>query len=118
MGARRLRSRILAILPADLVEDAIKKCKETIAGKSDEPLVDRVRKMVVQFSKFGVTQEQIEKRLGRKIDTMNTEDFVEYVGIFNSLKEGASKIAEWFESAPEANELTANIEAAMKAEQK
>lgn len=33
MGARRLRSRILAILPADLVEDAIKKCKETIAGK-------------------------------------------------------------------------------------
>ena len=61
---------------------------------------------------------QIEKRLGRKIDTMNTEDFVEYVGIFNSLKEGASKIAEWFESAPEANELTANIEVAMKAEQK
>lgn len=118
MGARRLRSRILAILPADLVEDAIKKCKETIAGKSDEPLVDRVRKMVVQFARYGVTQEQIEKRLGRKIDTMNTEDFVEYVGIFNSLKEGASKIAEWFESAPEANELTANIEAAMKAEQK
>lgn len=74
--------------------------------------------MVVQFSKFGVTQEQIEKRLGKKIDTMNTEDFVEYVGIFNSLKEGASKIANGLNQLPEANELTANIEAGKKAEQK
>ncbi len=118
MGARRLRSRILAILPADLVEDAVNECKRTIAGKSDEPLIDRVKKMVVQFAKYGVTQEQIEKRLGRKIDTMNTDDFVEYIGIFNSLKDGASKVSEWFESAPESNELTAALEAAMKAEQK
>lgn len=116
MGARRLRSRILAILPADLVEDAINECKKTLAGKSDEPLIDRVRKMIVQFAKFGVTQEQIEKRLGRKADTMNTDDFVEYIGIFNSLKEGASKVSEWFEAPQEANELTASIDAAIKNE--
>lgn len=117
MAARRLRARILAILPVDLVENAIEECKKTIAGRNDEPLIDRVRKMVVQFAKLGVNQELIEKRLGRKIETMTTEDFIEYIGIFNSLKEGASKISEWFEAAPEANDVTQNIEAAMAAEE-
>lgn len=115
MGARRLRARILAILPNDLVEDAIEMCKRTLAGASDEPLIDRVRKMVVQFTKFGVTKEQIETRLGRSVETMSTDDLVEYIGIFNSLKEGNSRASEWFESPKEANELTAAINEAMEA---
>ena len=113
MGARRLRSRILAILPADYVEAAIEECKRTLAGSNDEPLIDRVKKMVVSFAKFGVTSEQIAKRLGRKVETMTADDFVEYIGIYNALKEGASKVSEWFEATPEANELTAAIKAEM-----
>ena len=56
MATRRLRSRILAILPAWFVEDAIAECKKTLAGQNDTPLIDRVKKMVVQFAKLGVTQ--------------------------------------------------------------
>lgn len=106
MATRRLRSRILAILPSWFVEDAISECKKTLAGKNDTPLVDRVKKMVVQFAKIGVTQEQIENRLKRKIDTMNADDFVEYIGIYNAIKQGESKIADWFESEKVASDLT------------
>ena len=106
MATRRLRSRILAILPAWFVEDAIAECKKTLAGQNDTPLIDRVKKMVVQFAKLGVTQEMIEKRLKRKIDTMTSDDFVEYVGIYNAIKGGESKIADWFDAQKEANELT------------
>ena len=106
MGARRLRSRILAILPTDLVDMAIAECRKTIAGNNDEPLIDRVKKMVVAFGKIGVTQEQIEKRLKRKIDTMTADDFVDYTGIYNAIKNGESKIAEWFEAETVASELT------------
>lgn len=106
MATRRLRSRILAILPSWFVEDAIEECKKTLAGRNDTPLIDRVKKMVVAFAKIGVTQEQIEKRLKKKIDTMNADDFVEYTGIYNAIKQGESKIAEWFESDPIANDLT------------
>ena len=106
MATRRLRSRILAILPSWFVEDAIEECKKTLAGQNDLPLVDRVKKMVVQFAKFGVTQEQIERRLKRKIETMTAEDFVEYIGIYNAIKGGDSKIADWFEAEKTANELT------------
>ena len=109
MATRRLRSRILAILPAWFVEDAIAECKKTLAGRNDTPLIDRVKKMVVQFAKLGVTQEQIEQRLKRKVDTMTADDFTEYVGIYNAIKGGESKIAEWFTAEPEATELTAAL---------
>lgn len=106
MATRRLRSRILAILPSWFVEDAIAECKKTLCGKNDTPLIDRVKNMVVQFAKMGVTQEQIEQRLKKKIETMNADDFVEFVGIYNAIKQGESKIADWFDTEKVASELT------------
>lgn len=106
MATRRLRSRILAILPSWFVDSAIAECKRTLAGNNEIPLTDRVKKMVVAFSRLGVTQEQLEHRLKRRIDTMSAEDFVEYTGIYNAIKNGESKASAWFSAAPEATELT------------
>lgn len=106
MATRRLRSRILAILPSWFVEDCIEECKKTVGGNNETPLIDRVKKMVIQFAKFGVTQEQIEQRLKRKVDTMTADDFVEYVGIYNAIKNKESKIADWFEAETVASDLT------------
>ena len=110
MGARRLRSRILAILPNDLVESAIAMCKKTLEGGNDIPLIDKVRNMVNGFSRFGVTREQIEKYMGHKIDETSGSDISELVGIYNSIKEGNSKPSDWFESQIEANELTQKLD--------
>lgn len=109
MATRRLRSRILAILPAWFVEDAIEECKKTLAGKNEIPLVDRVKKMVVQFGKLGVTQEQIENRLKKKIDAMNVDDFSEFIGIYNAIKGGESKAADWFEAPKAAEKFTEEL---------
>ena len=110
MATRRLRSRILAILPNWIVDKAIRECKATLKrmaeGTNEMPLVDRVKNMIVQFAKYGVTKEQIESRLKRKADTMTADDFVEYIGIFNAIKNGETKVADWFEAAEEATELT------------
>lgn len=108
MAGRRLRARILAVLPADFVEEAIAECKKTLAGKNDTPLADRVRNMIVQFEKLGVSREMIEKRLKRSVDTMNATDLTDYVGIFNSLKEQQTKISDWFEYTQE-SDLTAKL---------
>lgn len=73
-GARRMRACILGIIPGDLVDAAIAECEKTMKGDNDEPLMDRVRKMVSVFTEFGVTQEMIETRLGHRIDvTIETE---------------------------------------------
>lgn len=111
MATRRLRSRILAILPSWLVDDAIAECKRTIAGNNDVPLIDRVKKMLVQFAKLGVSQDMIEMRLGRKVDTMSPEDLAEYVGIFNSLKQGETRPFDWFEQYQYTSDITAELKA-------
>lgn len=109
MAGRRLRARILAILPPDLVEAAVAECKKTLAGDNDIPIAYRINKMVASFAKFGVKIDTLEKRLGRKIDTMTTEDICEYAGIYNSLKDGNSSISDWFDvklNADKSKELT------------
>jgi hypothetical protein len=110
MAARRLRARILAVLPSDLVDEAIKECRKTLTGNNETPLIDRVKNMTVQFAKMGVTAEMIEGRLKRKIETMTAEDFADYIGIYNSLKENNSKISDWFEYEKEATDLAQAIE--------
>lgn len=112
MAGRRLRARILAVLPPDLVEQAVAECKKTLAGNNDTPITDRIKKMVVAFEKYGIKVETIEKRLDRKIDTMTAEDISEYIGIYNSLKDGNSSVSDWFDiklNADKSKELTATI---------
>lgn len=110
MGARRLRARILAIIPSDVVSDAIKECKKTLAGKNDTPLIDRVNNMVLCFSKVGVTKEMIEKRLKHTIQSMSQEELVEYRGIYNGLKDGSTKSSDWFEMPKSADELSESLD--------
>lgn len=116
-GGRRLRARILAIIPPDLVNAAVAECKRTLAGKNDIPLIDRVKNMIMAFSKYGVKQSLIEKRLGHAVEDMTADELVEYQGIRNSLKEGATNVSDWFdfsangEKAAEINEkLNAAVE--------
>lgn len=96
MAGRRLRARILAILPPDIVEAAVEQCRKTVAGKADEPIGDRVRKMVAAFSKLGINADQIEGRLQHKLDETTLDDIVDLTGIFQSLKDGQSKPGDWF----------------------
>lgn len=105
MGARRLRARILAILPNWYVEDCIAECKKTLEGNNETPLIDRVRKMVVQFEKYSVSKEMIEKRQGHTIETTTTEELIELIGIFNSLKDKQSTVADWFEQPKQKTDL-------------
>lgn len=122
MAGRRLRARILAVLPPDLVEKAVLECRKTLSGNNDTPISDRIKGMVIAFEKFGIKVDTIEKRLGRKIDSMTNEDITEYVGIYNSLKDGNSSLSEWFDvkvnadNSKELTELIMSGEAAGEAE--
>lgn len=110
-GARRLRSRILAILPPDLVEDCIRECQKTLAGQNDIPLIDKVKNMVTGFAKLGVTKEMLEKRLKHTIESVNAEELTEYIGIYNGLKQKETTISDWFEQPKTASQMTELLKA-------
>lgn len=108
-GARRLRARVLAILPPDIVEAALAECRRTLAGDNSEPVADRVRKMLRAFEKHGVTAPMIEVRLGHSLDTVLPDEIADLQGIFNSLKSGMSKPGDWFGGAKPARETAADV---------
>lgn len=95
-GSRRLRARILAVIPPEIVEAAIQQCRLTLAGKSDIPVADRVKSMVVQFSKFGITQKHIEVKLNKKLSDLLIDDLIDLATIYNSIKDGQHKPSEYF----------------------
>jgi hypothetical protein len=110
-GGRRLRACILAIIPPDLVEEALEQCRKTLAGDTAKPLSDRVKAMVNSFAPYGVTVKHIEQKIGCKLDDVMVDQLTDLISIFNSLKDGMSKPSDWFGIAQsESKETTAEME--------
>ena len=95
-GARRLRACILSVIPGDVQDTALKACAKTIADGGTEPFRDKVRRMVSGFQKYGVTDAHIERKLGHPLSETTPEEFVDMTAIFNSIKDGAGKVSDYF----------------------
>ncbi len=96
MAARRLRARILAVIPPDIIDAAVAQCQATLANNASEPIADQIRKMVAGFSKYGVTVLHLEKWLGGKLDTILPEKVAELRTIYTSIKDGIGKASDFF----------------------
>lgn len=121
-GARRLRERILAVIPPDFQAAAIAKCNETLKGGGGVPLVDRVRGMVSQFGGLGVSVEMLEKHIGKSLGEILPEEFAKLIVVFKSIRDGDAKASEFFggtqtDAAPQAGRLASVAERGRKAQE-
>jgi hypothetical protein len=96
-----MRACILGLIPGDIVEAAIEECEITMKAKADTG-PEGIKRLVEAFAKLGVTKEQIEKRIQRRIDTITAANMVSLKKVYNSLKDGMSAITDWFEVEPAA----------------
>ncbi|MGG0663441.1 hypothetical protein ABE042_04955 [Viridibacillus arvi] len=97
-GSRRLRACILGIIPGDIVDKAVEECERTLSGNNKGPLKDRIAGALKAFKdNYRVTQEMIETRFGYNADSFTEYDYLEMIKIFNSLKDGMSKVEDWFD---------------------
>lgn len=112
-GARRKRACILAVIPGDVIEAAIRQCEVTLKTKV-EITPELIEKMLAKFVVLGVTKKMIEKRIQRRVDTITPALMLNLGKIYNSLDDGMSKPVDWFEISPEEapktslDELTGN----------
>lgn len=95
-GARRLRACILGIIPGDVTEAAVAQCETTMHTTADTS-AEAMGKMVAAFAGFGVSKEQIEKRIQRRIDAIQPAQVVALKKVYASLRDGMSSAADWFE---------------------
>jgi hypothetical protein len=105
MGARRKRACILAVIPGDVTEAAVKQCEATLRTKV-EITEELLQSTLDAFANYGVTKEQLEKRIQRRFDTVQPAQLMNLRKIYNSLRDGMSTAADWFEvtEAPNADD--------------
>lgn len=97
MGARRKRACILAVIPVDVQEAAVKQCELTLVQGMGEVTADNIKKVVERFAKFGVTKEMIEKNIQRRIDSITPLLYSRLGKIYTSIKDEMSVPGDWFE---------------------
>ena len=116
-GARRLRACILGIIPGDVAEAAVNQCEVTMKSKADTS-PEAIKKLLEAFQTFGVTKEQIEKRIQRRIDAIQPAQIVSLKKIYVSLRDGMSTAQDWFEpAAPKTmDDVVANKQARQEAD--
>jgi hypothetical protein len=103
VASKQIRGRILALVPKQMVEAGIAKCRATIAGAVDKPISERVRNMATAFQTYGVTIAHLESYLGHSIDTCTLDELINLTGVYNAIKNDGRKPAEYFDvsgSAP------------------
>lgn len=93
---RRVRACLEAIIPGDVIDAAMAQADATLKAKADTT-PEAMGKMVGAFAEFGVTKEQIEKRIQRRLDAITPAQVVSLKRIYASLRDGMSDASEWFE---------------------
>lgn len=96
-GSRRLRACILAVIPGDVTEAAVSQCETTMRTKADTS-PEAMQKMVSAFEPFGVTKEQIERRIQRRLEAIQPAQVVSLKKIYASLRDGMSSTSDWFDA--------------------
>lgn len=93
---RRVRACLEAVVPPDIVEDAVSQCRATLRTTA-QVTTESIAGLVDAFGKLGVTKTQIETRLGRRLDAMQPAQLVSMRRIYKSITDGMSKPEDWFQ---------------------
>lgn len=114
-GARRLRACILAVIPGDVTEAAVAQCTITTEATADTS-EEGIAKMLRVFAKLGVSKEQVEAFIQRRVEAIRPAQVVRLVQIATSIRDGMSTPADWFEPIAPAGEPAAATPATTAAE--
>ena len=97
-AARRVRACVLSVVPGDVTEAAVQRCKATLEI-TEKVTPERLAALVHRFGELGVTKEQIEKRIQRKLEAITPAQLVQFRSIGVSIRDGMSQAADWFDAA-------------------
>lgn len=94
--SRRMRACILGLIPADVVDGAVKAVKAALTATVNVT-PELIEKLVLKFSEIGVPKAALEANIQRRIDTVTPALVLRLRGIYNSISDGMSTPADWFD---------------------
>lgn len=96
-GAILVRNCLLQLLPRDLIEDAIQRCRETLKKDASANPEAARKKLILAFGDIGVNVSMLESRLRHPIGESSPAELAELRAIYSSIKDGNSKWREYAE---------------------
>lgn len=97
-AARRERSCILSVIPADVVDAAVGQCNITLQGDGKMIREDAVRDIISRFQdKFGVDKSALEQYIGRKAEAFTTQSVIRLRNVYTALNDGTSSVEQYFD---------------------
>lgn len=102
-ASRRQRACILAVIPSDVADAAVKQCRKTqedaLKGGGKKAIEDTLADMVKAFEGYGVTEAMLEAYLGHNLKSANATDVVNLRSVYRSLRDGMGTVEEHFSAA-------------------
>lgn len=115
-GARAVRECISAILPKWFTEEAQNICKNTIENGEGIPLPKRVEIMLGKFRELGITEAQLENKIGKKRGAWDAGDVAQMGITYTSItRDGMDKAEAFPATSSLTDEITAVAEIAKEA---
>lgn len=94
-AARRLRACILGVIPGDVTEAAVEWCNATLKASCDVGL-EAQKRMLETFKKIGVTKEQLEAKIQRRVDAIQPAQMIMLRNIYAAISDGMAAAGDYF----------------------
>lgn len=94
-AARRLRACILGVIPGDVTEAAVEWCNATLKASCDVG-PEAQKRMLETFKKIGVTKEQIEAKIQRRVDAIQPAQMIMLRNIYAAIADGMAAAGDYF----------------------
>lgn len=95
-AARRVRSCLEDVIPADIVAEAVEHCNRTLKGENGEPLPDRINKAVIAFESISVTKAMLERHLQHNLDATTPIELIQLKKLYVGIRDGITTIEKAF----------------------
>jgi len=92
--SKALRNQILRLIPADILESAVRKCKQVQSNEAAKDPAEAKKKLVQAFAELGITAGELSDFLGHAIDTVKPDEMTELVALGKAIKDGEVKWSE------------------------
>ena len=96
IGSRAVRECIFTVLPDWLIADAEAACRETIRRGDGKSLPERIRAMVDVFRQLGVSEAQLEARIGSPSRQWDAANVADMSVVYRSIKSGETTVEDEF----------------------
>lgn len=123
-AAKAERNAILGLLPRDIVEDCLDRCRDTLAraaaGTIKADPAKTVRALLATYQAIGIHRDQLEAKIGGPLEAMTGENLEELRALYRGVQAGEVDVPSTFPKPDDAKasaaaaDLSQRLEAASK----